>query len=424
MLAPIRRFLGERIVQSPRHCRVCIRTLHNQHVVRGPAAAEAQVAEDYIPALKSRFESQKSLGKAKSINLNDLAKRVPQIKGPSPTTSTTKVKPPPAKKTKKSKHAKAIAKSPTTQGKNARPIQTDPTTGQFGFDLQKVRATYQAPDEKTLPRQIEYTQRRHKMMKTYKVDYDSQPLRYIEEGLKLRTKIEFAQMRQGGYRVRLAAIHHKETVIAMGDGQTKVFLLSVGFANEQQLAADAAALHLLYREAPQRVFQEALLLNTVKPLSRELINENKSSKVDVYDYAAQFNVLPDFKLVRIPADSSANCKMGYFVRVTVTGTEIFGVGFHPSTNAFAEIAACVDFKRRAEERHQGEKMMVKHINTLTSKTGKKFLEYSKMKTKDWEQYNFTSRSISGWEISGTLHLGDRLLSQCVMFTYPPFRAED
>ena len=162
-------------------------------------------------------------------------------------------------------------------------------------------------------------------------------------------------------------------------------------------------------------------------MTQVVLSRNKSSKVDVYDYAAQFNVLPEFKTHRIPVDNSPNSRLGYFVRVTVQGTEIFGVGYHPSTNAFAEIAACVDFKRRAEEKHQGEKMMVKHINTLTSKTGTKFMEYCKMKLKDWEQYNFTCKQINGQELSATLHVGDRLVSQCVMFTYPtlpPCRIEN
>jgi len=162
-----------------------------------------------------------------------------------------------------------------------------------------------------------------------------------------------------------------------------------------------------------------MLLNKVRPLTQSVLIKNKSSKVDVYDYAAQFNVLPEFTTRRIPNDNSPNCKFGYFVRVTVQGTEIFGVGYHPSTNAFAEIAACVDFKKRAEEKHQGEKMMVKHINTLTSKTGKKFMEYCKMKLKDWEQYDFSFKQVNGFEISATLKVGDRLVSQCVMFTYFP-----
>ena len=184
------------------------------------------------------------------------------------------------------------------------------------------------------------------------------------------------------------------------------------------MAADNAALHLLYRDGKLPVFQEALLLRKVQPLSQDAVQGNKSSKVDVYDYAAQFNVLPEFKGIRIPIDSSPSCKLGHFVRVTVKGTDIFGVGFHPSTNAFAEVAACVDFKKRAEEKHQGEKMMVKHINTLTSKTGKKFMEYCKMKLKDWEQYELKCKQINGWEMSAKLYVGDRLVSECVMFTYP------
>ena len=60
--------------------------------------------------------------------------------------------------------------------------------------------------------------------------------------------------------------------------------------------------------------------------------------------------------------------------------------------------------------------MVKHINTLTSQTGEKFLKYCKMKQKDWEQYNFVAKQ-AGLEWLGQLFLGERLLSECVMYRY-------
>jgi hypothetical protein len=241
MLAPIRRSLGERILESSRHCRVCIRQLHDQHHVRGPAIAEAQVSEEYIPPLKSRSTNS---AKGKPIDFQALQRKAEaeqqrkiepptsQPKPPSPRISA--VKPavtkavPPAKQTKKSKQqnspGKASTKAQTTTTSKASAAETDPSS-QFGFDANKVRSTYTAPAETVLPRAIEYNKKSKKggPSISFRIDYESEALRYLEEGLKVRTKIEFAQLRSGGYRVRLTAAFHKKTAVAMGDGQTKVF---------------------------------------------------------------------------------------------------------------------------------------------------------------------------------------------------------
>jgi hypothetical protein len=163
------------------------------------------------------------------------------------------------------------------------------------------------------------------------------------------------------------------------------------------------------------MFRNAVIVATHNPIKADVAVHEKSSKVDVYDYAAQFNTLPTFETFTLPANSSIQAKDGYLCRVSVPGTKIVGEAFHPSVRAYAELGACVNFKKRAEELHQGEKILVKHINTLTSKTGQKFLQYCKMMQKSWEQYEFTSKSVSGFEVHGQLHLGSRLLSECTMF---------
>jgi hypothetical protein len=149
----------------------------------------------------------------------------------------------------------------------------------------------------------------------------------------------------------------------------------------------------------------------------DFLSDN-SSKVDVYDYAAQFDTLPVFDIVRIPKSGSQG-PTGYFCRITVKGTSIVGQAYSPTSRATAELGACMNFKKRAEELHQGETMLVKHINRLTSSTGEKFLQYCKMKQKDWEQYNFVTKSHGG-TIQGSLSLGTRLLSECTMYRYAPF----
>lgn len=146
----------------------------------------------------------------------------------------------------------------------------------------------------------------------------------------------------------------------------------------------------------------------------------KSSKVDVYDYAAQFDTLPVFDIIRIPKVAATDgARNGFYCRITVKGTSIIGEAYNATSLAAAELGACINFKKRAEELHQGETMFVKHINTLTSSTGEKFLQYCKLTQKDWEQYNFVAKSV-GPVVQGSLNLGTRLLSECTMYKYVHF----
>jgi hypothetical protein len=182
-------------------------------------------------------------------------------------------------------------------------------------------------------------------------------------------------------------------------------------------AVKAAALHFILKHYNSPIVRDRLVVARATTLKGDSeFKPNESAKLDVYDYAAQMNVLPNFETVPIALLPQPSSKMGHWVRVTVEGTIIQGEGFH-AIRGWAETAACVDFKQKAEEMHQGERMLVKHINTLTSQTGKKFLEYCKMKQKDWELYKFKATQAKGNEFRGSLHLGERLLSECVMYTY-------
>jgi hypothetical protein len=156
----------------------------------------------------------------------------------------------------------------------------------------------------------------------------------------------------------------------------------------------------------------------VKSAPTAILNANKSAKLDVVDYAAQHDCLPRIERLEIPA--SRKSKPGHYIRVSVPGVGIVGKGYHSSLPGYAEIAACYQFKKLAEREHQGETMHVKDINTLTSQTGEKFIEYCKMRQRDWEQYRFEHRQVRGFETRGELYLGDRLVSECVMFSYSSF----
>ena len=219
MLAPIRRSLSERILESSRHhCKLCIRHLHDQHPLRGPATAEAQVTEEYIPPLKP---AQSANGKPSSMDFTVLQNRLGSTKrpkgGPKPFANVASLLAKPKKSTQKGKTENITSQKIAAQN----PSFVDPAS-QSGFDIRKVRQTYPAPDESVLPRRVEYFKKSKQTTVSYKVEYGSEPLRYIEDGLKVRTKIEFAQSRGGGFRVRLTVAYHKDTLVAMGDGPTKV----------------------------------------------------------------------------------------------------------------------------------------------------------------------------------------------------------
>jgi len=186
------------------------------------------------------------------------------------------------------------------------------------------------------------------------------------------------------------------------------------------MAEQNAALHAILKGHKSRVFYFAKVVRTMPKLMAPVIAANRSAKLDVYDYAAHFDVLPQFEWEKIPVNQDAKAKNGHLCRVRVEGTNILGEGFNPTSEIFAEITACLDFKARAEKAHQGEKLLVKHINTLTTKTGKKFLEYCKLRSKDWAQYRFQGKQApGGMAVVGQLFLADRLMAECAASTYFP-----
>jgi hypothetical protein len=173
-------------------------------------------------------------------------------------------------------------------------------------------------------------------------------------------------------------------------------------------------LHFILKYRSSDMFKYSKISAAQASFGQQFFTTHISAKVDVYDYAAQLNTLPSFETTQIPNKTG---KSGYLVRVTVPGTNIVGEGYHPTLRSFAERIASADFKKKAEESHQGEKLLVKDINTLTSLTGQKFLQYCKMKQKDWQTYKFSFKQVGGTEVLGQLYLGDRLLSECTMFKY-------
>jgi hypothetical protein len=171
------------------------------------------------------------------------------------------------------------------------------------------------------------------------------------------------------------------------------------------------------REKQSDIFRWSFLL--VRQRNRKTTKSlDPSSKVNVYDYAAQFDCLPTFEHIEIPAvQRQSGSRPIYFCRITVQGTSVVGEGHSSNGRAFAEQLACMNFKEEAEKSHLGGQMLVKNITKLTSATGEKFLQYCKIRQKDWEPYNFITKEVNSRAHMGSLFQGTRLLSECTMYTY-------
>lgn len=294
---------------------------------------------------------------------------------------------------------------------------------QYYFGEDDVLRLYQVPPEPEFPQVIRLRSnagRRSGEGKQF--NWKSQPYQFLNDGLHMRIKISEDSItrpdKSRGVRVRLTGHWGDKKAMAIGDGKDKVISSRIVLSNIQREAAHIASLHFILRQYQSAIIREPVIAATTMSLKgTHEFRLHESAKVDVYDYAAQMNVLPQFETIQLSSSGNANAKTGYYVRVTVEGTIVKGDGYHSHIRAYAETAACVEFKRVAEHMHQGERMLVKDINTLTSQTGKKFLEYCKMKQKDWEMYDFRCKQGQAMEFRGALYLGNRLLSESLMYKY-------
>ena len=225
MLAPLRRSLGERIIESS-VCKVCTRSIHSQNPIRGAAAAQLQVNDEFI-----------NIGSKKSKNTSSLQQTFKSPPAPfkSHQTSSTqqKFKSPTSPNSKhiplKSKTSEK--KSSPTAGKDAnvpkeKILETAATMNSpYAWDAQSLLSRYEEPPEKLLPPKCTI-KRKGSKARVYK--WRDSPLKFIEDGLHLRVKFEFISLEKlklgQGWRVKIAANWSKTGSIAIGDGKTKVSL--------------------------------------------------------------------------------------------------------------------------------------------------------------------------------------------------------
>jgi len=436
MLVPLRRSLGGLAIEATLRCTTCARSLHTHaklHYSAAGAAAQADVhcappqwaQRQKDPAGLASLTQRQQRQQQQQQQPSKKSKKRENSESASSAATRSSSQKPPAKATVDLSNVKSVArrkkvfaKSMPQEELNREAVDID---SQYHFGEEDVLRFYQLPPESEFPEVMRLGSnagRRTGEGKEFM--WKAQAYQFLNDGLHIKIKLAEESItlpnKSKGVRVRLTGHWGQNKALAIGDGKDKVISSRSVISNIQREAARTAALHFILREYQSAVIREPVIAATTMSLKgADEFKLHESAKVDVYNYAAQMNVLPHFETTQLSSSGNANAKTGYRVRVTVEGTIVKGEGYHSHIRAYAEIAACVEFKRMAECMHQGERMLVKDINTLTSQTGKKFLEYCKMKQKDWEMYEFKCKQGQGMEFRGALYLGDRLLSESLMY---------
>jgi ATP-dependent RNA helicase DHX36 len=123
--------------------------------------------------------------------------------------------------------------------------------------------------------------------------------------------------------------------------------------------------------------------DNVATLSPETLAEENDAKIDIYNYAARFDSMPQFSMKIVSRRSRGRSKK--FVEVTVTLPEqhISATG-HGHNLREAEIAASVVFKRAAEEYYaktNTSSLIIKDDGAINSKNAKQFIDFYQTETK-------------------------------------------
>ena len=217
MLAPFRRSLGERILESS-VCKVCTRSIHSQNPIRGAAAAQVQINDEFI-----------HIGSKKSKNASSIQQTFKSPPAPfasAPPTRQQKLKSSPS--TAKHGPLKAMGTTPVADKHANVPKEKILTTAAtmnspYSWDAHSIPSLYEEPPEKLLPPKCTI-KRKGTKAKVYK--WRDNPLQFIEEGLRLRVKFEFISLEKlklgHGWRVKISANWSKNGSVAIGDGKTKV----------------------------------------------------------------------------------------------------------------------------------------------------------------------------------------------------------
>lgn len=213
MLA-LRRSLGERILETAAHTRLRKRSIHAQNPIRGAAAAQVQINDDYLVQSIKQLKTENTNRNAPPIQQKFKSPPSPIQKKSSQQTN------PSSKKESKSTPIEKSAKSKEAKLSTATEIKSPHI-----WNSENILSLYTEPLEKLLPPEVEIFSR--KKSQTY--EWRKNPLRFLEEGLKLILNFEYVSLEKTklgkGIRVRIRANWGKHVAIAIGDGPSKVTTL-------------------------------------------------------------------------------------------------------------------------------------------------------------------------------------------------------
>lgn len=147
------------------------------------------------------------------------------------------------------------------------------------------------------------------------------------------------------------------------------------YTDTSQAAADTAAhLHFMAKLHESRQFNS--LFEGSKTPDQRTLSEEKDAKLDIYNYAARFDCIPELKVRAIPGRKGQHQRV-IEVEVSMPEQEIKVTG-KGKVLEHAQVAAALKFKQAAERfqvRQGTESLVVKDSSALTTRNSKAFFDY-------------------------------------------------
>ncbi|KAL8949399.1 MAG: hypothetical protein Q9222_004482, partial [Ikaeria aurantiellina] len=168
--------------------------------------------------------------------------------------------------------------------------------------------------------------------------------------------------------------HCRLTCIPLKGGDST---FTEGHSTKRKDAEKAAYLHLAVKLKDNNVLKEGLAFMQVDKLDQAVMNEEKDAKLDIYNYAARCDALPEINVRSLarPRRGKGRKLFEVTVKLSEQNIEVTGRGFQEHS---AEIAAALRFKEAAEKyqaEHGDQSLVIKDSAALTTDNSSKFFEY-------------------------------------------------
>ncbi|KAL8868782.1 MAG: hypothetical protein Q9174_004757 [Haloplaca sp. 1 TL-2023] len=156
-----------------------------------------------------------------------------------------------------------------------------------------------------------------------------------------------------------------------------------GHGRNMRAAENAAYLRMAISLKDTEAMKAKLGLITVDTISESVRKEEKDSKMDIYNYAARFDAVPDIRYRSMKGAHPRGKKRGTIYEVTVVlqkqNIEATGRGLD---KASAEISAGMRFKEAAQRyqaEHGANSLFIRDSAALTTDNSRDFFEYYKIR---------------------------------------------